>query len=75
MPRCLPCKGFCARGQPHGLQPVGMLPDEQIVVRDRPYRYSLSVPQSYEPTKDYALVVCARAGFTGEAYLIDGSLV
>ncbi len=57
-------------GQPHGLQPVGSLPDEQIVVRDRPYRLSLSIPQSYEPTKDYALVVCLHgAGFTGEVYL------
>lgn len=57
-------------GQPHGLQPVGMLPDEQVVVRDRPYRLSLSIPQSYEPTKQYALVVCLHgAGFTGEAYL------
>ena len=63
-------QGILRKGQPHGLQPVGMLPDEQIVVRDRPYRYSLSVPQSYEPTKDYALVVCLHgAGFTGEAYL------
>ena len=58
------------KGQPHGLQPVGLLADEQVVVRDRPYRVSLSIPQSYEPTKDYALVVCLHgAGFTGEAYL------
>lgn len=58
------------KGRPHGLQPVGLLPDEQIVVRERPYRLSLSVPQSYEPTKDYALIVCLHgAGFTGEAYL------
>ncbi len=58
------------KGQPHGLQPVGMLPDEQVVVRDRPYQLSLSIPQSYEPTRDYALVVCLHgAGFTGEAYL------
>ncbi|MCC6966162.1 MAG: hypothetical protein IT391_07740 [Nitrospira sp.] len=58
------------KGQPHGLQPVGLLPDEEVVVRDRPYRVSLSIPQSYEPTKDYALVVCLHgAGFTGEAYL------
>jgi len=57
-------------GRPHGLQPVGLLPDEQIVVRERPYRLSLSVPQSYEPTRDYALIVCLHgAGFTGEAYL------
>ena len=58
------------KGQPHGLQPVGILADEQVVVRDRPYRVSLSIPQSYEPTRDYALVVCLHgAGFTGEAYL------
>lgn len=57
-------------GPPRGLQPVGLMPDEQIVVRDRAYRYSLSVPQSYEPTRAYALVVCLHgAGFTGEAYL------
>ncbi|MDP9131863.1 MAG: hypothetical protein M3M98_01855, partial [Nitrospirota bacterium] len=57
-------------GRPHSLQPVGLLPDEQVIVRDRTYQYSLSVPQSYEPTRDYALVVCLHgAGFTGEAYL------
>ena len=57
-------------GRPHSLQPVGLLPDEQIVVRDQTYGYSLSVPQSYEPIRDYALVVCLHgAGFTGEAYL------
>ena len=63
-------QGILRKGQPHGLQPVGVLADEQVMVRDRPYRVSLSIPQSYEPTKDYALVVCLHgAGFTGEAYL------
>jgi poly(3-hydroxybutyrate) depolymerase len=58
------------KGPPHAPQPVGLLPDEQIVVRDRTYRYSLSVPERYEPNRDYALVVCLHgAGFTGEAYL------
>ena len=58
------------KGRPHSLQPVGLLPDEQVVMRDRIYQYSLSVPQSYEPIRDYALVVCLHgAGFTGEAYL------
>jgi pimeloyl-ACP methyl ester carboxylesterase len=58
------------KGRPHSLQPVGLLPNEQIVVRNQTYRYSLSVPQSYEPIKDYALVVCLHGvGFTGEAYL------
>jgi pimeloyl-ACP methyl ester carboxylesterase len=58
------------KGSPHSLQPVGLLPNEEVIVRDRPYQYSLSVPQSYEPIRDYALVVCLHgAGFTGEAYL------
>jgi len=58
------------KGRPHDLQPVGLLPDEQIVVHGRTYQYSLSVPQSYEPVRDYGLVVCLHgAGFTGEAYL------
>ncbi|WHZ21076.1 MAG: hypothetical protein OJF47_000188 [Nitrospira sp.] len=58
------------KGRPHGHQPVGLLPNEQIVVHDRTYQYSLSVPQSYEPVRDYGLVVCLHgAGFTGEAYL------
>lgn len=58
------------KGRPHSLQPVGLLPDEEVVVRDQTYRYSLSVPQSYEPIREYALVVCLHgAGFTGEAYL------
>lgn len=63
-------QGLLREGRPHSLQPVGLLTDEQVMVRDRPYRYSLSVPQSYESTRDYALVVCLHgAGFTGEAYL------
>jgi pimeloyl-ACP methyl ester carboxylesterase len=58
------------KGRPHSLQPVGLLPNEQVSIRDRTYPYSLSVPQSYEPTRDYPLVVCLHgAGFTGEAYL------
>lgn len=58
------------KGRPHSLQPVGLLPNEEVIVRGRPYQYSLSVPQSYEPIRDYALVVCLHgAGFTGEAYL------
>ncbi len=58
------------KGPRHSPQPVGLLPDEPVVVRDRTYRYSLSVPERYEPIRDYALVVCLHgAGFTGEAYL------
>ncbi|BCA53992.1 conserved exported protein of unknown function [Nitrospira sp. KM1] len=51
-------------------QPIGTLPDEGVVVRGRTYRFSLSVPLTYQPSKGYGLVVCLHgAGFTGEAYL------
>ena len=51
-------------------QPTGILPREQIVVRGQTYPLSLFVPESYETTKRYALVVCLHGfGFTGEEYL------
>lgn len=51
-------------------QPTGTLPDEQIDVRGRAYHLALSIPLTYQPTKEYGLVVCLHgAGFTGEAYL------
>jgi predicted esterase len=57
-------------GPPYTTQPVGVLPDERIVLRDRAYRYSLYVPPSYFPTESYALIVCLHgAGFSGDAYL------
>ena len=57
-------------GRSYGVQRVGTMPDESILVRDRPYHYALSVPSAYEPARAYGLVVCLHgAGFTGEAYL------
>ncbi|MGH8694334.1 MAG: hypothetical protein ACREVM_08925, partial [Burkholderiales bacterium] len=51
-------------------QPTGTIPDERIDVQGRAFHLALSVPQTYQPTKDYGLVVCLHgAGFTGEAYL------
>jgi pimeloyl-ACP methyl ester carboxylesterase len=51
-------------------QPVGDLPHEQIVIRGQPYPLSLLIPQNYQPSKVYALVVCLHGfGFTGEEYL------
>jgi pimeloyl-ACP methyl ester carboxylesterase len=56
--------------RPYTSQPIGMLPDEQITIRGRPYPLALSVPLTYQPSKGYGLVVCLHgAGFTGEAYL------
>jgi pimeloyl-ACP methyl ester carboxylesterase len=58
------------QGPPYGLQPVGTFTDQRVTVRGQPYQYSLYVPQSYDPTSAYPLVICLHgAGFTGEAYL------
>jgi len=55
---------------PYVSQPIGTLPDEQVVVDGRSYQLALSIPLTYQPSKGYALVVCLHgAGFTGEAYL------
>ena len=51
-------------------QPVGNLPDEQIVVRGQTYPLSLFIPPTYHVSRAYALVVCLHGfGFTGEEYL------
>lgn len=51
-------------------QPVGILPEERITVRDRTYSVSLAVPDSYQSSRSYGLVVCLHgAGFSGDAYL------
>ncbi len=51
-------------------QPVGILPNEPIVLRGQTYQLSLFVPPAYRATKSYALVVCLHGfGFTGEEYL------
>ena len=57
-------------GRPYDSQPVGLLPDERIVIRNRTYQFSLYVPASYRPSKSYGLVVCLHgAGFSGDAYI------
>ncbi|OQW34246.1 MAG: hypothetical protein A4E19_01950 [Nitrospira sp. SG-bin1] len=51
-------------------QPLGHLPDEQIVSRGQTYGLSLFIPPTYRTSKAYALVVCLHGyGFTGEEYL------
>jgi pimeloyl-ACP methyl ester carboxylesterase len=57
-------------GRVYGLEPVGLQPSQPVQVRGRTYGYGLSVPQSYQPSQAYGLVVCLHgAGFTGDAYL------
>ncbi|MFQ5932603.1 MAG: hypothetical protein ACE5MM_09355, partial [Nitrospiraceae bacterium] len=58
------------KGRPYSVQPVGLQPGRPVLVHGRTYRYGLSVPLSYRPTKAYPLVVCLHgAGFTGDSYL------
>jgi predicted esterase len=57
-------------GRPYGPQPVGIFPDERIILRNRTYQFSLYVPASYRPSESYGLVVCLHgAGFSGDAYI------
>lgn len=57
-------------GRAYGSEPVGLQPGMPLQVKGQRHRYGLYVPPSYQPTRDYALVVCLHgAGFTGDAYL------
>lgn len=57
-------------GRPYGLEPVGLQASQPVQVRERTHYYGLSVPQSYQPSQPYGLVICLHgAGFTGDAYL------
>jgi pimeloyl-ACP methyl ester carboxylesterase len=57
-------------GREYGPQPIGSMSDERVDVQGRIYHLALFVPQTYHPSKGYALVVCLHgAGFSGEAYL------
>lgn len=50
--------------------PTGMLPDRPIRVEALEHRYSLYVPEDYDPGRRYPLVICLHgAGFGGAAYL------
>lgn len=58
------------QGRSYGAAPVGLQPGLPVTVHERTYRYGLYVPPSYDPAKEYALVLCLHgAGFTGDAYL------
>ncbi len=62
--------GIIQTGRDYALQPIGIIPDEEIDVQGEAYDLALSVPLTYQVTKGYGLVVCLHgAGFTGKAYL------
>ena len=57
-------------GRPYVREPTGTHVHQPVRLRDRTYHFGLHVPDSYQPSRDYALVVCLHgAGFTGDAYL------
>ena len=57
-------------GRTYQNQPVGSLPNEQIVIRGQTYPLSLFIPPTYQASRAYPLVVCLHGfGFTGEEYL------
>lgn len=58
------------QGRTYGVAPVGLQPGLPVTVHERTYRYGLYVPPTYDPAREYALVLCLHgAGFTGDAYL------
>lgn len=57
-------------GRLYQSQATGLFPEELVTIRGRTYPLSLSVPESYEPSGAYGLVVCLHgAGFSGAEYL------
>jgi pimeloyl-ACP methyl ester carboxylesterase len=58
------------RPRDSGPASTGVQLNVPISVRGQPYSFALSVPENYQPTHAYGLVICLHgAGFTGEAYL------
>jgi len=57
-------------GMVYDKRPVGLLPSQSIQVRGQPYEYGLYVPQSYDPSSSFPLIICLHgAGFSGDSYL------
>lgn len=58
------------RPRDYGPAATGAQLSVPLSVRGQPHTFSLFVPEHYQPTRDYGLVICLHgAGFTGEAYL------
>ena len=57
-------------GRKYEKMPVGVLPSQSIQVKGQAYSYGLYVPQSYDPSTNFPLIICLHgAGFTGDSYL------
>lgn len=58
------------RPRDYGPAATGVQLAVSISVRGQLHTFALSVPETYQPTREYGLVICLHgAGFTGEAYL------
>ena len=57
-------------GMVYDNRPVGLLPSQSIRVKGQTYAYGLYVPQSYDPSSSFPLIICLHgAGFSGDSYL------
>ena len=57
-------------GTVYAKMPVGILPSQPIRVKRQTYEYGLYVPQTYDPSFSFALIICLHgAGFSGDSYL------
>jgi len=57
-------------GMVYEKKPAGIFPNQPIRVKGRTYEYGLFVPQTYDPSTSYALIICLHgAGFSGDSYL------
>jgi dienelactone hydrolase len=57
-------------GSAYQSAPVGMQPEQEVLVGSQVFEYGLYVPEEYHSEKSYPLIICLHgAGFTGDAYL------
>jgi hypothetical protein len=58
------------RGPRYVIQPTGRQPGLSIRIGRQVFRYGLYVPETYQSTREYPLIICLHGlGFTGDAYL------
>ena len=58
------------RPRNYGAAATGVQLNVPLSLRGQPHSFALFVPENYQPSRSYGLVICLHgAGFTGEAYL------
>lgn len=63
-------RNFIQDGFVYGKEPVGILRSQAIQVNRDTYHYGLYVPEAYDPSLPYPLIICLHgAGFSGDTYL------